>query len=324
MERSIEQDEIDLRAYIDVITRRWRVIALVVILLMTGALIFSLNQKPVYEAKATFLIRSNSGGGGLGQLSGLAGMVGLNLPSNGDSADLTTLLQSNAVAIKLADNLHLRERIKGWNAPGLRDDQIASIVKGMIDKPKTQGNLVEIKVGYSDPALAAEITNGYLDALSFYWNKLNYTSASKKKEYIEGQLPRVEAELRTAENKLKQFTLLAPASSGPANLANASDQSGASGISGSSLQGIETARLAREVNIQTTVYGMLRTEYEQVKLEESKDLPAFLVIDKAETPLSKSKPKTKLNIIIGGVLGIFVGVFVVFFQDYWEKSGKRD
>jgi uncharacterized protein involved in exopolysaccharide biosynthesis len=318
MEKSSYDDEIDLREYIEVVAKRWRVIALVAVLCAAGALVFSLMQKPVYEAKATFLIRSSTGSsGGLGQLAGLAGMVGMNMSSNGDAGDLTTVLQSNAVAFKVAEELRLRERIKGWEAPKLRDDQIASMVKGLIGKPKVEGNLVEIKVRYSDPALAAEIANGYLDALSFYWNKLNYTATSKKREYIESQLPRVEAELKTAENKLKQFTLLSPNSSSPVN------GSDLSGSSASSLQGVETARLTRELNIQSSVYGMLRTEYEQVKLDESKDLPSFAVIDKAEKPLSKSGPKTKLNVMIGLVLGLFSGVFLAFFQEYWDKSGQK-
>jgi len=311
MERSSYDDEIDLREYLGVIIKRWRVIAVVAIVFAVGAYLFSVSQKPAYDAKATFLIRP---GGSTGQLAGLVGMVGLNVAANSDAGDLTTVLQSNAVAFKVAEDLHLRERIKGWDSPKLRDDQIASMVKGMIGKPKSEGNLVEIKVSYSDPALAAEIANGYLAALSSYWNKLTYTATSKKREYIEGQLPRVEAALRTAENRLKQFTLLSPNSSGTANMSDPS------GSSVSSLQGIETARLARELGIQASVYGMLRTQYEQVKLEESKYLPSFMVIDKAEKPLSKNRSNTKLNVQIGLVLGLFLGIFIAFFQEYWEKS----
>ena len=32
------------------------------------------------------------------------------------------------------------------------------------------------------------------------------------------------------------------------------------------------------------------------------------------------KPNKKLNIIIAGILGLFVGVFLAFFQEWWEKS----
>lgn len=92
--------------------------------------------------------------------------------------------------------------------------------------------------------------------------------------------------------------------------------------SGSQSQGIEISRLSRELDIQISVYTMLRKEYESVKLEESKEIPPFSIVDKAEKPLAKSKPRTKLNALIGLVLGLFSGAFVAFFQEYWEKSGK--
>lgn len=76
------------------------------------------------------------------------------------------------------------------------------------------------------------------------------------------------------------------------------------------------------LDISNSVYTMLRKEYESVKLEESKEIPPFSVVDGAAVPEKPSKPKIKLNTLIGLVLGIFSGVFVAFFQEYWEKSGK--
>jgi len=301
-----------------VIRKRWKLIAYITVGLAAAALVFSLLQKPAYEASTTILVRSSGGSSALSQYAGLAGMVGISLPSGGGSlSDLTEILQSKAVAAKVLEDLKLRERIKGWDDPKVTDIELASAVKGMLKKPKATSGLVELKVEYADSKLTAEIANGFANALSYCWNRLNYTEARKKKEYIETQLPRIEKELKLAEQKLKQFTLLSPRGGS----STSSDLLGA--ISGSQSQGIEVARLSRELDISNSVYTMLRKEYETVKLEESKEIPPFSVVDEAVVPKSPSKPKVKLNTMIGLALGLFSGVFVAFFQEYWEKSGNK-
>jgi len=314
-EQRVYDDEIDLREYLEVIRKRWKLIAYITVGLAAAALVFSLLQKPIYEAKTTILLRSGGGSSSLSQFAGLAGLAGISLPSgSGNLGDITQILQSQAVAAKVLDDLKLKERIKGWNDPKIKNQELISAVQGMLKKPKSDGNLIELKIGYTDPILAAEISNGFADALSFYWNKLNYTEARKKKDYIESQLPRVGKELKTAEQKLKQFTLLSPKGGTSSGLLGM--------VSGAQSQGIEVSRLSRELDIQNSVYTMLRKEYESVKLEESKEISPFSVIDRAVTPEHKSKPKIKLNTMIGLVLGLFSGVFIAFFQEYWEKSGK--
>ena len=308
-------DEIDLREYLDVILKRWKIIILFTLGIAVLAYLFSITQKPVYEAKTTVLIRSG-GGSSLSQFAGLAGLAGISLPSGGGNiGDLSDLMQSEVVAAKVLEDLKLKERIKGWDNPMLDNHKLAMAVGGMLKKPKISGNILEIKVEYSDPKLTAEIANGYTDAISYYWNKLNFTEAQKKREYIESQLPRVEKELKEAEDKLKKFTLLSPRGGTSSGLLGA--------ISGSQSQGIEVARLSRELDIQNSVYSMLRKEYESVKLEESKEISPFSVLDKAVVPELPTKPKVKLNTMIGLVLGLFSGIFIAFFQEYWEKSSQR-
>jgi len=312
VQQQVYDDEIDLREYIEVILKHWKLIILVTILMGAAAMAFSYSQKPIYEAKTTILVRSGGSSSNMSQFAGLAGLAGISLPSAGSMGDITELIQSKAVAAKVVEDLKLRERIKGWDDPRVEDVQLAAAVSGMLKKPKTSGNIVELKVEYTDPKLTAEIANGFAAALSYYFNKLNFTEALLKKEYIESQLPRVESELMTAEQRMKKFTLLSPrgASASTLNLMGGS-------------QGIEVARLTRELDIQNTVYSMLRKEYETVKLEESKEIPPFSVVDEAVVPIAPSKPKVKLNTMIGLVLGLFSGTFLAFFMEYWEKSGGK-
>jgi uncharacterized protein involved in exopolysaccharide biosynthesis len=295
-------DEIDLREYIDVIKKRWKLIVCLTVLVAVIALVFSLLQKPIYEAKTTVLLRSG-GGSTLSQYAGIANMLGVNLGGSGGNniGDLTELLKSRVVAAKVLDDLKLTTRIKGWDSLKILRQNLISSVSGMLKPPKTTGNIVEIKAEASDAQLAADLANGFVAAIAYYWNELNFTEAQKKLKYIESELPRVEQDLKRVEGVLR----LSLGNSG-----------------GFSLTGSQGG-LQRDYDIYNSVYTMLRKEMESTKLEASKEIPPFSIVDKAEKPLVKSRPKTKLNVMIGLVLGIFSGVFIAFFQEYWEKSGGK-
>ena len=316
-QHNIHSDEIDLRRYIMIILRRWRVVACLAVGLAAAAFFYSTLQPPVYTAETTILLKESATGGRLSQFAGLAGMAGINLSGgSGNVDDITQIIRSRAVAEKVLRDLKLRDRIKGWDNPKIKEQNLISMVRYMLKKPKEDGNLIDLKVEYSDPVLAAEIANGFTDALSYYWNELNYTEARKKREYIESQLPRVELGLRRAEQRFKQFTLLSPKSGATAT------QGLMGGAYASQYQGIEMTQLSRELEIQNTVYTMLRKEYESTKLEESIEIAPFSVIDRAETPMARSKPNIKMGILTGLAAGIFLGIFVAFFQEYWEKSDR--
>jgi uncharacterized protein involved in exopolysaccharide biosynthesis len=311
---AMSEKEIDLKEYIRVILKRRLTIILSVVIFTGLAFLLSVTQKPTYEAKTTLLLRS-SGFSASSQFAGLAGLAGINLSGSGKNLqDLVGLIRSDAVARSVLEGLRLRDRIEGWDRPYMTEQRLVTSVRNILKMPELDGNLLELRVEFSDPNLAAEIANGYVAALTASWNKLNFTEAKKKKEYIESQLPRVESELKTAEEKYKRFTLLSPQknSSLPANLLGMS--------SSSPSQGIEAARLARELDIQNNVYTMLRREYEQVKLDESKEIPPFSVIDRAVKPEFRSRPKTKLNMMVGFTIGLLAGILLAFFKEYWESG----
>jgi succinoglycan biosynthesis transport protein ExoP len=62
------------------------------------------------------------------------------------------------------------------------------------------------------------------------------------------------------------------------------------------------------------------------KAEEVIEVKNIKVIDVAELPKSPIKPNKKMNIAIAGVLGIMLGVFLVFTIEYMDHTikGKRD
>ena len=82
---------------------------------------------------------------------------------------------------------------------------------------------------------------------------------------------------------------------------------------------IEYARLFREVKVQETLYTMLTSQYEQAKIAEARDTPSVQVLDQGVPAEKKSRPRIGLNMVIAGVLALFLGIFLAFFLEYLER-----
>ncbi|MFA5114003.1 MAG: Wzz/FepE/Etk N-terminal domain-containing protein [Candidatus Margulisiibacteriota bacterium] len=294
---NIGAEEIDLRAYVEILARRWKTIVAVTLVFLATAYVYTLLKKPVYEARATVLIRAADGDSALGGIAGAFRRVAAG-GMGGTNSDLMELIKSHAVAGKVLDDLKLTERIKGWNNKKLKRIGLAGSVSRMLKPVKMSGNLMELRVEASEPRLAADVANGYAEALAYYWNELNATQAQRKLKYIAAELPRVETELGAVEERLK----IAPRSSG-------------------SILGAQGG-IQRDFEIYNSVYMMLRKEYESTKLDAAKDVPPFTVIDAAVAPTSPSKPKMKVNMMAGLVVGLCSGFLLAFFQEYMAKRGQ--
>ncbi|HBN96783.1 MAG TPA: lipopolysaccharide biosynthesis protein, partial [Firmicutes bacterium] len=75
---------------------------------------------------------------------------------------------------------------------------------------------------------------------------------------------------------------------------------------------LELARLTRDAKVLEELYIMLRTRNEETRIAEAMQTADVQVIDEAILPLNPVKPRVKLNIAIGAVLGVFLGVGLAF------------
>lgn len=84
--------------------------------------------------------------------------------------------------------------------------------------------------------------------------------------------------------------------------------------------GTEYIRKLRDFKFNETLYELLLKQYEAAKLDEAKDATIIQVIDKAEPPEQRIKPKRRQMVTIAGVVGLFLSIFAAFFLEYTEKS----
>jgi tyrosine-protein kinase Etk/Wzc len=81
----------------------------------------------------------------------------------------------------------------------------------------------------------------------------------------------------------------------------------------------EYLKIYKNLEIQYKISEFIIPVYEQSKIEEARNTPSVLILDKAYTPELKVKPKITLYILIGFAVSFIIGIFLIFF---WEMLRK--
>jgi len=76
--------------------------------------------------------------------------------------------------------------------------------------------------------------------------------------------------------------------------------------------GLENGRLIREVELQSKIQELLIPQFEQAKLEETKNIPTLQVIDKPKVAINKAKPKRALIVIGATLMSILVSIIFIY------------
>lgn len=78
--------------------------------------------------------------------------------------------------------------------------------------------------------------------------------------------------------------------------------------------GLEYARLFREVELQSKIMEFLLPQYEQARMEETKDIPSLQVIDKPYVALNKAKPQRSLIVIASTVMAFLMSIIYILIE----------
>lgn len=85
---------------------------------------------------------------------------------------------------------------------------------------------------------------------------------------------------------------------------------------------LQLARLERAVKVSENIYLLLLEKYQEARINEVMELGDIRIIDNALVPDAPIKPNKKLNLAIGGILGLMVGVMLAFFGEYMDNTIK--
>lgn len=85
---------------------------------------------------------------------------------------------------------------------------------------------------------------------------------------------------------------------------------------------LRLARLERSTKVGENIYLMLKEKYEEARIKEAGQIGNVRIIDKAVPPESPIKPKKKLNILLGALLGLVFGGGIALLLESLDTSLK--
>ena len=78
--------------------------------------------------------------------------------------------------------------------------------------------------------------------------------------------------------------------------------------------------LRREVDANRELYATLASRLKETRISGTLLASNISVVDRAEVPVTRTHPRTVLNLLLGGLIGIFGGVVVAFLFEYLDTS----
>lgn len=82
------------------------------------------------------------------------------------------------------------------------------------------------------------------------------------------------------------------------------------------------ARLTRERDVRNNIYMMLSQKREEARITEAEKIGNLRIIDRAELPKGPITPRVKLNLFVGLILGLTVGIGLAFFMESLDTTIK--
>lgn len=269
------------------------------------------------------VMSSYSSSGVSSQAMGLAAQFGIGLGSNQSEQNwfypeviksrtlVKSLIKRKFNTIKYGNNKTLFDMLNE-NYDGNRNQREIEykIVDAVIDMIKVSEDIstgiYTIQVEAFEPQFAADLNNMIIDELDKHQKAYNSSLKSEARIFIQERIFQVEKELSVIENKLKEFRDRNRRIENSPNLL------------------LEEERLSREALVHTQLFSTLKQQLETTKIEELKDSRYVIVLDKAEAPIYRYKPKKRQFVISCWIFGLVLILLYVFIDNFFKNLPKKE
>ena len=318
------EDEISLVDLWRVLMAQKWMIFWVTILFTLGAVGYALRAPDIYKAEAVLAPVKQENGGQMAalasQFGGLASLAGVNLGGGGGSTDeAIAILQSR----KFLNSFVAEEQLM----PLLFEDQWDVEKKQWLEKRDEEESSVLAPYKKMLLTMLAELKNG-----------TNNQIAEESKEStpsVWDAYEKFSAALSTSPDKKSGMVKLAIEWKDPVVAAEWANQLVVrlnKHLKQEAVQQAEKSihylkeQLATTsvVDMQQILYRLIEKQSNTVMLANVQDEFAFRVIDPAIVPQERSKPKRKLIVVLGGVLGMMSSIFLAFFLNFLKNQKGSD
>ncbi|HZY74340.1 MAG TPA: GNVR domain-containing protein, partial [Edaphobacter sp.] len=247
-----------------------------------------LVMKPMYTAEAVFLPPQNTPGSGMAQLASQLGSLGAIGALGGikNSGEMYVgILGSRTIADTLVKRFDLQ---KVYKTKRLSDTE--KVLKRRSKFVSGKDTLITISVEDHDPKRAADIANGYLDALHDQNGRLALTDSAQKRLFFGQQLEREKNALEDAEVELKktqeQTGLIVPSGQALAEIQASSEiraQITSRQVELAALQQSATNQNPLVVRLQTEIVG-LQQQLQKLQSGTGRRPPGSIQVPTAKVP----------------------------------------
>jgi capsular exopolysaccharide synthesis family protein len=86
---------------------------------------------------------------------------------------------------------------------------------------------------------------------------------------------------------------------------------------------LELARLERDRKVQEGTYIMMVTKLEETKITQAGQTGSVRLLDEAIEPAVPIKPNKKMNLMLGALIGLGLGIGLTFVIEYFDNTIKR-
>lgn len=359
--REETEDEISLLDLAITIKENIKLLVLAPIAAGVVALGGSFLIAPTFTASTSFLQPQQQQGAaaamlqGLGALGGLAGAAtGLKNPAD----QYVAFMKSRSVQDALVKRFDLQKRY----GAELHEDALRAL-EGTARVSAGKDGLIKVEVDDTEPAFAAQLANAHVEELRKLLDRLAVTEAQQRRAFYEKQLEQTKAKLAVAQSALQRSginegalraepKMAAEAYAGLKAAVTAAQvklqsmrtylteqspefklaQSELGALQGQLSKAGSTNNAAadddyivkyRDFKYQETLFEMFAKQFELAKLDEARDGALIQVVDVAQTPERKSKPKKAMIAVLTTLATGFALLLFVFIRQAW-RNGLKD
>ncbi|MHC2995216.1 MAG: hypothetical protein IBV53_06940 [Candidatus Atribacteria bacterium] len=276
------EEEIDLREYINVLIKRKGIIILIfLIAVITAAIVSYFVLTPIYQSSVSFQVNI--------KLIKQSYYYPTSSTTNPYISDILIILKSDLILKEAAEKISLN-----YDYNKIKEKVEVTNIK--------ETNIITLTVESENPKLAQDLANSIVDVFI----SKNQSTYDDKRKIAEEDLKIYEEQLDEVEKNIIEIEKTR------VKIAQSKDISDAE-------KHFQTSLLLNSLVTERNNYNFLISKISSIKFDLM-NYWGYTVIDRALEPTSPTRPRKSLNILIAGVLGLFVGIFAAFFMEFWQKG----
>jgi capsular polysaccharide biosynthesis protein len=270
----IQEEEIDLREYINVLLKRKSIIILIfLIAVITAAIVSYFVLSPVYQSSEVFSVAK------------IDGRAVINI------TEAIEIMKSDVVLDEVINRM------------GLEGTLTLGQLKSRITTESLKGtNFIKVSVEHDTP----EKAKSWVENIIEVFIKQNQAEYQERVKLLEDRLKVLEEQIAEFGKNILEIEKSKKIIAATEELSEGERQ-------------FQISLLLNSSITERSLYNNLTKQANNLNAS-LKSCEDFKIINYAQLPAMPIKPNKKLNILIAGVLGLFVGVFVAFFLEFWQKG----